>query len=63
MGDATCGAFPGGESVISRVVRLMHAFDRDVPSRSRTELVRRASLPLTLREIALRVVGAAVAPR
>ncbi|MEX5296720.1 hypothetical protein QYM41_15690 [Kocuria sp. CPCC 205268] len=49
--------------MISRVVRLMHALDRDVPSRSRTELVRRASLPLTPRGIALPVVGAASAPR
>ncbi|MFW3385563.1 UNVERIFIED_CONTAM: IclR family transcriptional regulator [Kocuria sp. CPCC 205274] len=38
---------PAGESVISRVVRLMDAFDREVPSMSLTELARRADLPLT----------------
>lgn len=38
---------PAGESVISRVVRLMDAFDRQLPSMSLSELARRASLPLT----------------
>lgn len=38
---------PAGESVISRVVRLVDAFDREVPWMSLTELARRAGLPQT----------------
>ncbi|WP_159828845.1 IclR family transcriptional regulator [Arthrobacter sp. 9AX] len=38
---------PTGESVISRVVRLMAAFDRQVPSMSLSELSQRAGLPMT----------------
>lgn len=36
-----------GESVISRVVRLMSAFDRDLPTMTLSGLARRAGLPLT----------------
>ena len=36
-----------GESVISRVVRLMSAFDRDLPAMTLSGLARRAGLPLT----------------
>jgi DNA-binding IclR family transcriptional regulator len=38
---------PSGESVISRVVRLMSAFDRDLPTMTLSGLARRAGLPLT----------------
>ncbi|GAA3315586.1 IclR family transcriptional regulator [Arthrobacter ramosus] len=38
---------PTGESVISRVVRLLSAFDRDLPSMTLSGLARRADLPLT----------------
>lgn len=38
---------PSGESVISRVVRLMSAFDRDLPAMTLSGLARRAGLPLT----------------
>ena len=38
---------PTGESVISRVVRLMGAFDRDLPTMTLSGLARRAALPLT----------------
>lgn len=38
---------PSGESVISRVVRLMGAFDRDRPTMTLSGLARRARLPLT----------------
>jgi DNA-binding IclR family transcriptional regulator len=38
---------PTGESVISRVVRLMSAFDRDLPTMTLSGLARRADLPLT----------------
>ncbi|MFD1213497.1 IclR family transcriptional regulator [Arthrobacter sp. GCM10027362] len=38
---------PSGDSVISRVVRLLDAFDRDLPSMSLSGLARRADLPLT----------------
>ncbi|CAN7377497.1 helix-turn-helix domain-containing protein [Arthrobacter sp. LjRoot78] len=38
---------PSGESVISRVVRLMSAFDRDLPTKTLSGLARRAGLPLT----------------
>src|SRR5512141_604413 len=36
-----------GDSVISRVVRLMSAFDRDLPTMTLSGLARRARLPLT----------------
>src|SRR5688500_12588221 len=36
-----------GESVISRVVRLMSAFDRNLPVMTLSGLARRAGLPLT----------------
>jgi DNA-binding IclR family transcriptional regulator len=38
---------PTGESVIIRVVRLMSAFDRDLPTMTISGLARRADLPLT----------------
>jgi DNA-binding IclR family transcriptional regulator len=38
---------PSGESVISRVVRLMSAFDRDLPTMTLSGLASRARLPLT----------------
>jgi DNA-binding IclR family transcriptional regulator len=38
---------PTGESVISRVVRLLSAFDRDLPTMTLAGLARRADLPLT----------------
>ncbi|MCG2622861.1 IclR family transcriptional regulator [Arthrobacter sp. I2-34] len=38
---------PTGDSVITRVVRLMSAFDRDLPSMTLSGLARRADLPLT----------------
>jgi DNA-binding IclR family transcriptional regulator len=38
---------PSGESVISRVVRLMSAFDRNLPTMTLSGLARRAGLPLT----------------
>ncbi|QCB95858.1 IclR family transcriptional regulator [Arthrobacter sp. PAMC25564] len=38
---------PSGDSVIGRVVRLMSAFDRQMPSMSLSGLARRAGLPLT----------------
>ncbi|MET1153840.1 helix-turn-helix domain-containing protein [Arthrobacter sp.] len=43
-----------GDSVISRVVRLMSAFDRDLPTMTLSGLARRARLPLTT---AHRLVG------
>ncbi|MBT2535766.1 IclR family transcriptional regulator [Arthrobacter sp. ISL-69] len=38
---------PSGESVISRVVRLMSAFDRNLPTMTLSGLAHRAGLPLT----------------
>jgi DNA-binding IclR family transcriptional regulator len=38
---------PSGDSVITRVVKLISAFDRDLPSMTLSGLARRAGLPLT----------------
>lgn len=38
---------PSGDSVITRVVRLLSAFDRNLPSMTLSDLARRADLPLT----------------